>query len=256
MKLITRLGAAAFVVACFTGCDTVKGETNKASNANSTAKDPGQGAPKDAKPANAPAIDPRDYMQAPSKLAWPAGGAGVTQGWWLDVKSAASGTSSTTHYAVVAIAGDQAKVEMTAGDYIEALVVKMADGTVTWAGAGKKGEKAKQIKIAAAGPTPDSADEDVTVKAGTFKSKKQTLHYPAPTGDIVTWIGVDDPVKELMLKNTVGANTTSSPRRPRSRTGRSAARATRSATRPTRAATSSGSSTRPSSSPASGPWPR
>lgn len=208
MKLTTKFGAAALSLSLFAGCqamnnaaDKTKSESNTAANSNSTAKNPGQGAP---------AYDPTSSMKVYTPFAgWPKDGAGLKQGWWVSQKMSGTGFTQESRWAVVAAAGDVMKLEMQGGqtpkDYILAETVKKT-GEVSWAGVGKKGEKPKDLKVENT-PTstppeaPAATDEDVTVKAGTFKSKKSVAKFPG--GESVTWMGTDGDVKDVVLKNTM-----------------------------------------------------
>jgi hypothetical protein len=220
VKLTIRLGTGALAVALLAGCEAMKGaantttgEANKASGSNSTAKDPGQGAPKDggkgATQNAAAAIDMTQYMTCPNPyMMWPKDGAGLKQGWWISQKNTNAAGTSETKTAVVAMAGDDVKIEITNPmgaykDYIWAVTAKKASGEVSWAGAGHKGEKPKDIKIGqkpqgGAADAPASTDEDCAVKAGTFKTKKTTVK--GATGDTTTWMGTDGDAKDLVVK--------------------------------------------------------
>jgi hypothetical protein len=216
MKIKMTLGASVIALALLAGCALFDAGTNQASqaaNSNSTAKNPTQGAPKEQQPA---ANDPRDYMTVYTPYpGWPKDGAGLDAGWWVTQKSTNAAGTSETKYAVVAVAGDVVKVEITNAPgltgYIEALLCKKSDGTVSWAGAGKKGEKPKDLKVQQMPQQqvspPPSTDEDLTVKAGgPFKSKK-TVTPVQGMGDSTSWVGTDGDTKDVLLKSTFGTTT-------------------------------------------------
>jgi hypothetical protein len=116
-----------------------------------------------------------------------------------------------TKWAVVALDGDEVRLEVTnppedptnsssGRGFIWGLVADKSTGEIRSAGVGRKGETRKAIKIerdaaSAADPAPAGTDEDVTVKAGTFKAKK---FVQGPTS---WWMGLDGEVKDLVLKS-------------------------------------------------------
>jgi hypothetical protein len=148
-------------------------------------------------------------------IGWPTKDqAMLKEGLSVESKSAGAGYKTATKYAIVGMAGDAVKVEVS-GDatqgFIQALTVNKADGKVTKAQAGKKGDKLKDIKIAPlpeqkAGEAPAGTDEDVAVKAGSFKSKKVVTKSAMGGGDITTWSGVDGDTAGVLLKSSDGKN--------------------------------------------------
>ena len=216
MKLTMRSSAGALSLALAmglvaTGCSLVnatKSEGQKAGDSNSTAKNPTQGAPN-------PTIGMSVYT--PYSPYWPKDGAGLKQGFWVSSKISGTGYSMESKFAVVAAAGDIMKLELTdAGTpkgYIKAETVK-STGEVAWAGVGKKGDKPKNIDVkptpaGAAPAAPTVTDEDVTVKAGTFKSKKSVSTMTVAGKDYTTtsWSGTDGDTKDVMLKMVSGTTT-------------------------------------------------
>jgi hypothetical protein len=123
---------------------------------------------------------------------WPKDPSGLKKGFWIQTKTSASGMDMLTKYSIVDDAGDMLKIEATVPmqPYIQALVVKKKDGTITDAKAGRPGGALTPIKIATApaptgGTAPATTDESITVKAGTFKCKKSTVN--GYTG----WVGTE-----------------------------------------------------------------
>jgi hypothetical protein len=196
-------GAATLLLSLATGCltdavPTKKEEEKKPAGGGTAGGGTAGGGASGGGAAAGP--DMREYMQAMSPMMGTKDG--LKKGLWVTQKmdGAAKGE---TKYAVVDETADSWMIEMegmaTQG-YIQAMVVNKKDGKVTEAYAAKKGEKLKKIKVMemaapVAGETP-TTDEDVTVKAGSFKAKK------AVSGDITSWSGVDGDAKGVMLKMT------------------------------------------------------
>ncbi len=185
------LVAAVLVLVCGCSTDSKKPET-------------GGGGGGDAKLAPDP--DKRDFLQA-SLASWPAGGAGLKVGFWVEETNTTAGKSAVRRLAVVAEAGDLLKIEKSATDdsyqgYIEGLTVQRADGKITDAVAAKKGEKPRGIKIGAVPPEtpapPPGTDEAVSVPAGTFATTKTVVS--SMVSEETTWTGKDGDVQGLVVK--------------------------------------------------------
>lgn len=214
MKLFLKTSALALALSfATTGCISTpdvktddKKDDKKDSKAGGDAKAGGGGG------GGAPAYDPRDSMMAMSPMiGFPKDGAGVKEGLWV-TRTSSGAAKNTEKWAVVGDAGDSVWIEYqgtgTQG-FIQGLIVKKADGVVTKAVAGKKGEKGKDIKIftlpaTKAGEPPPTTDEDCAVKAGSFKSKKMVLKMGETTN--TTWSGVDGDTAGVMLKSSDGKN--------------------------------------------------
>lgn len=206
---ITKLGALVCGVALMAGCpapdikgdkkDENKGGSGQASGGGASGGGGGGG--------GAAAVDMRDYMQVMTPYpGWPKDASVLKPGLWVEMNMAGTGFKSKTRVSVVGEAGDSIKLEVgpDTNGYIQGLTVNKADGKVTAAVAAKKGEKPKAIKIAempkqGPAPEPTVTDEDVTVAAGTFKSKKSVVKVGGK--DYTSWVGVDGDVKDVLLKS-------------------------------------------------------
>jgi hypothetical protein len=156
----------------------------------------------------APEPDKRDFLQAAPLAGWPAGGAGLKAGFWVEEMNVTAGKSAVRRLAVVAEAGDLLKIEKSATDdsyqgFIEGLTVQRADGKITEAVAARKGEKPKPIKIGgaspeASAPAPPGTDEQVTVPAGTFATVKTVVS--STLSEVTTWTGKEGDVAGIVVK--------------------------------------------------------
>jgi hypothetical protein len=198
-------GALALALAFATGCssddDAKKPETSATDSSTSTT------------PGN---IDLRDYLPSTLLVAWPKEGAGLKRGQWLETKNTSIGkdgkpSSSTTRVAIVGEEGPHFLVEESGSSdeifhgFIEGLTVEKATGKVVAAIAAKKGEKGKSIKL---GPEPapatsanvTTADETVTVPAGTFAATKTTT--AGMLSETCVWVGKDADARGIPVKET------------------------------------------------------
>ena len=158
-------------------------------------------------------VDMREYLQSTLLVSpWPKESAGLKRGQWLEIKNASAGKTSTMRIAIVGEEGPNFLVEESAtvtggGEgaflgFIEGLTIEKATGKVVAAVAAKKGEKGKSIKL---GPepvvqatTPTTADESVTVAAGTFAATKTVI--AGQLSETATWVGKDGDAKGVVLK--------------------------------------------------------
>lgn len=172
-----------------------------------------QGKPKEekpaaeAKPADQPAQPaPAAYVpDAPAKVAF---GPGCTVGWTATQELTSGTTKMTTYWAIVGEAGESWQVEHIApgmpADHLMGLTVNKADGVVTKAVLGKKGEAGKDHPIAktGAGAAPTPVSEEVTIKLGKFAAKKTDMG-----GGNVSWIGDGGDLNGVLLKSTSAGGT-------------------------------------------------
>lgn len=212
MKVILKGLAAALTASfLFAGCDMLnpKPKDDKGGNKGGTSGGGNQQA--DSGP------DMTAYLSAysPQPL-WPKDPSVIKAGWFYEKSSDGPGGKNKTKWACVAQAGDQWKVETNEAtvsmNLIEALVIGK-DGKITEAYAGKAGkDKVKKIKItegqAGDSPQPQESDEQVSVKAGTYASKKSVVKDKDGKVLATTWTGIDGDTKGVLLKfepGTAGA---------------------------------------------------
>ncbi len=142
---------------------------------------------------------------------WPAGGAGLREGYWIETTTTSPRSKAVTRKSVIAVEVARVKLEVVdpalSRDYIIAIVAARATGEVSWAGAGKKGEKPVEIaleKVEPPRPETTADAEEVTVKAGTFKARKVVSRYEASASSFehttTRWIGVEGDLEDVDLK--------------------------------------------------------
>lgn len=151
-----------------------------------------------AEPAAEPAPAPVAYVPpAPYKVEF---GNGCTVGWRVTQEHENAGGKQQVTWAIVGDQGQVWQVEHVAmglpADTIMGLTVNKADGVVTRAVLGKKGEAGVEHPISPAPPaTPPAVEEDVTIKIGTFPAKK-TDHG----NDTFSWVGNGGDMNGVLLK--------------------------------------------------------
>ncbi len=212
MKVILK-GLAAAVTAgfLFTGCDMLNPKPKPDDKASGKGGSGGGN-------QQQPEVDYSAYVTETTPYpGWPQDTAGLAKGWFFEKKMKTAAGESTTKFAIVDQAGDVWKVESNEktfaypGGLIEAVEIKN-DGTVPNAYLGKKGGKVKPIKVNPApkpgdSPKPEESDEDVTVKAGSFKAHKVVVKWSAggQSGTSTSWMGTDGDAKGILLKSDGGS---------------------------------------------------
>lgn len=124
-------------------------------------------------------------------------------GHWADVETENAAGKSITRTAIVAESGDTWFLEldnqMNDKDLIVAVQVDKATGEAKKAWVGKRGKEGKEKAVPppptqTSGEAPQESEEEVTVKAGTFKSKKYVI------GGSTSWMGIEGDGEGVPLK--------------------------------------------------------
>jgi hypothetical protein len=195
----------AILVMCFatTGMGSCGKKTDEKTGAGDGGKGGGSG------------LDPT-MIQAPGYVT-EAANKDVKVGWKVGKEMVMAGpTKMSMSTAIVGEEGDNWMVEQTNSAWdtygkglIMGLVVAKADGKVSKAVIGKKGEAGKAIKVAEAPPPakaekgPEGEDCEVEVKAGKFKAKKYTM-----AGGVTSWVGTEGLTKDRQIKMDSAASKT------------------------------------------------
>lgn len=125
-------------------------------------------------------------------------------GQWADVELQTAAGKSVTRTAIVGEASDgwflEMDNQMNDKDLVIAVLVDKATGEPKKAWVGKRGKEGKEKAVPpppaqTSGEAPQEAEEEVTVKAGTFKAKKYT------TGGASSWMGIEGDAEGVPLKS-------------------------------------------------------
>jgi len=159
-------------------------------------------------PPPLPHYEPAEHVEQATRFGLPEG---LAVGQWSEVTARTAGRTTVRRVSVVGRTERGWRIEIddsAEGGLVRGLLVG-AGGDVLEGWIGAPGVPPRKLAlipsgpVAAVGAKPDEAEEWVTVGAGTFRCRRTTVE--TPQGRATTWVGLDDPVKDLLVKTAGSA---------------------------------------------------